>query len=109
MCTGSCTIISQPATTHAEPIMRSSWYSNRSLRVETSPPQQPTSFLGRSPPAAAMKSPNRATTPRFMTSTASSIRKVSPRTSYAPDPSTSDNLDANEKLMQDLIRFTRSR
>jgi hypothetical protein len=89
--------------------MRSSFYSNRLLKVETSPQQQPAALSGRSP-AATIKSPgNAATTPRFMTSTASSISKATSRLSYAPDPSTSEHLDATEKLMQDLIRFTRSR
>jgi hypothetical protein len=44
-----------------------------------------------------------------MTSTASSISKATSRASYAYDASASDHLDATEKLMQDLIRFTRSR
>lgn len=89
--------------------MRSLLFSSRSLKVETSPQQQPTALSGRSP-AAALKSPgNNATTPRFMTSTASSISKTTNRLSYTPDPSTSDHLDTSEKLMQDLIRFTRSR
>jgi hypothetical protein len=89
--------------------MRSSYFSSRSLKVETSPHQQPTALSSRSP-AAALKSPgNTATTPRFMTSTASSISKTTSRLLNAPDPSTSDQLDATEKLTQDLIRFTRSR
>ena len=89
--------------------MKSLFYSSRSLKVETTPQQQLTALSGRSP-AAAIKSPgNTPTTPRFMTSTASSISKTTNRTSYPPDLSTSEHLDANEKLMQDLIRFTRSR
>ena len=90
--------------------MRSSLFSSRSLKVETSPQQQPTALSGRSP-AAAIKSPGNTvpTTPRFMTSTASSISKATSRLSYAPDASASDQSDATEKLMQDLIRFTRSR
>ena len=89
--------------------MRSSLFSSRSLKVETSPQQQPTALSGRSP-AAAIKSPGNTvpTTPRFMTSTASSISKATSRL-YAPDATASDHSDATEKLMQDLIRFTRSR
>ena len=91
-------------------IMRSSFFGSRLLKVETSPqPQQPMALSNRSP-AAIIKSPaNTVTTPRFMTSTASSMSKTTSRLIYAPDPTTSEHLDTTEKLMQDLIRFTRSR
>jgi hypothetical protein len=91
-------------------MMRPSLFSSRSLKVETSPHQQPTTALSSRSPASTIKSPaNNATTPRFMTSTASSMSKATSRLLYTPDQSSLEHLDANEKLMQDLIRFTRSR
>jgi hypothetical protein len=92
-------------------MMRPSLFSSRSLKVETSPHQQtPTALLTSRSPASAIKSPaNNATTPRFMTSTASSMSKATSRLHYTPDQSSLEHLDANEKLTQDLIRFTRSR
>ena len=84
--------------------MKSFMYGNRSLRVET----QPSTFPPRSP---NMKSPN-ATTPMkgFMKSTASSVSKVTTPRSFNVSPdSRMRDADIREKLMQDLIRFTRSR
>jgi hypothetical protein len=76
-------------------------YSNRSLRVETQP-----MFPPRSP---SMKSPNATPIKGFMKSTASSAGKLSPRTLNSSPDTKLEHADMVDKLMQDLIRFTRSR